>query len=415
MLRYSDHPIRSSGCEIRGYRLDLYSHRNERLKPPVFRDYCFFWGLIPLHNFVQHARKELPPERRNAMSFLDFYVGGSRLPYQAQSFGTWVTPLSATGLIDFTPALTPRLPELDASLEFDRLIQQWINFLVIENISKSTLPTYKSYLSKFWARVRASGVQIQSVAQLFDRASLIAGFQSFDQEQYSLKRSTKYVLHKFATYLVDEGLLNEEAAIEVLKINFRKKPETRRTVLGSDDIPDFVRSLETRSTNPHENITFSAIVFTMMHTGLRVTEACNLDLADVSLSNQEITVRYTKGGETRTVGINQKLLEVLIAYYRIRSEVIQISKTKDPGRFFVCWDGAPWNKDKIGRRMRHVSELIGKNITPHGLRATFATLAAESGKPAVFIRDALGHKHLSTTEIYLRTSERRMVEAMKEW
>lgn len=55
------------------------------------------------------------------------------------------------------------------------------------------------------------------------------------------------------------------------------------------------------------------------------------------------------------------------------------------------------------------------DINLHGLRRTFATVAANSGKPIRIISLALGHSDLKTTQGYLMTTQDEVVRGMQGW
>ncbi len=54
-------------------------------------------------------------------------------------------------------------------------------------------------------------------------------------------------------------------------------------------------------------------------------------------------------------------------------------------------------------------------ISPHGLRRKFATVAANSGKPINIISLALGHSDLKTTQRYLMTSQEEVIKKIQNW
>lgn len=64
----------------------------------------------------------------------------------------------------------------------------------------------------------------------------------------------------------------------------------------------------------------------------------------------------------------------------------------------------PLDKSVLLRRVKRLVKRAEFNINLHGLRRTFATIAANSGKPINIIPMALGHADLKTTQGYLMTS-----------
>jgi integrase len=150
----------------------------------------------------------------------------------------------------------------------------------------------------------------------------------------------------------------------------------------------------------------AAFVGCMLYAGLRVSEVCNLDRDDVDLDNGAIYIRRGKGGRPRAVGISSALRARLVDYLALRQQ---------GEKFFTQVHGQGYTRTSMAQRMIKLSRQTGFHVTCHGLRRTFATLAASQGRSVNSIRIALGHSKLDTTQAYLRTSEAEVVEAMKNW
>ena len=75
----------------------------------------------------------------------------------------------------------------------------------------------------------------------------------------------------------------------------------------------------------------------------------------------------------------------------------------------------PFNTATLLRKVKRLSKRVGVEINVHGLRRTFATVAANSGKPINIISLALGHADLKTTQGYLMTTQDEVVKEMQEW
>jgi site-specific recombinase XerD len=118
---------------------------------------------------------------------------------------------------------------------------------------------------------------------------------------------------------------------------------------------------------------------------------------------------WGKGRKERMVGIHPDLWAVLAPH-------IQAMK----GRPLDCpvlhrGAGKPWSKDMVYYRVRRWAETAGvEPFTPHQLRHTFATdlLEAEDPVDIRVVQEILGHERLSTTEIYLRVTDKRKTDAV---
>ena len=79
---------------------------------------------------------------------------------------------------------------------------------------------------------------------------------------------------------------------------------------------------------------------------------------------------------------------------------------------FLMQDGRPLTPHALSQRVRHYVKAaeIGKDGSCHLFRHTMATLMLENGADIRFIQVILGHKELSTTQIYTQVSIRKLKE-----
>lgn len=115
---------------------------------------------------------------------------------------------------------------------------------------------------------------------------------------------------------------------------------------------------------------------------------------------------HGKGGKDRKIGISKVLLSYLKPYHLARPAGFT---------YFLLAPGVPYDKRLLQKHVKAIADRLFVDVTCHGLRRTFATLAAGQGKSVNYIRIALGHSNLATTQAYLRTSETEVIEAMKGW
>jgi site-specific recombinase XerD len=152
-----------------------------------------------------------------------------------------------------------------------------------------------------------------------------------------------------------------------------------------------------------------AILGLLYGTGIRATECATLQEEDVDLENKCIRVTG-KGGHQRSVPLNARVLTVMKAYRQVRGEI-------DPKTsFFQSLRRKPMTRGAIYERVRKWSAVakIEKSMSPHRLRHTFATHLVKAGVGIVTIRDLLGHRQISSTQIYLHTTAHDLKEAVEK-
>jgi len=152
-----------------------------------------------------------------------------------------------------------------------------------------------------------------------------------------------------------------------------------------------------------------AIIELIYATGIRVTEACNVKVLDVS--NDFVKVDG-KGKKQRVVPIGKKALDA-IDYYLLNFR----KEKKDFEFLFVSNNYKKIDRITIWNRIKFYSKKasINKNISPHTLRHSFATHLLENGADLRLIQDMLGHEDISTTDRYTHISKAYLKKAFENF
>jgi integrase/recombinase XerD len=169
-----------------------------------------------------------------------------------------------------------------------------------------------------------------------------------------------------------------------------KQPRTLPVVLSPDEVACFFAAVR--------NIKHRAILMTAYAAGLRVSEVTRLQVSDIDSHRMVIRVRQGKGRKDRYVMLSPRLLEALRAYW----------KAVRPGD--ILFPGASPDRPittesikKVCQRAR-VAAGLGKPITAHTLRHSFATHLLEAGTDLRTIQVLLGHRSFSTTARYVHVA-----------
>lgn len=146
-----------------------------------------------------------------------------------------------------------------------------------------------------------------------------------------------------------------------------------------------------------------AILELLFTGGLRVSELCSLSLSDINLKHNAITI-HGKGNKERLIYLeNTEVILALNSYlYQRKNAGIDLP------HLFITKFGMMLSTQAVRNLVTKYTRLAGikKNITPHVFRHTFATLLLEEGVDIKYIQDFLGHSSISTTQIYLHTTNR---------
>lgn len=183
----------------------------------------------------------------------------------------------------------------------------------------------------------------------------------------------------------------------------RARPLTREEILA---IIDRTRGLRYR------------LLFALIYgSGLRVSEACHLQLGDIDFSNRRVYIKDGKGGRHRETVLPQMLHNRLQTYIAERRPIEWLF----PSRFTSYETDTLFPIVKATRPIspraaqyefdlaRNRLNLAGL-VTIHSLRHSFATHLVEYNMPLFSVQRLLGHRHLSTTLGYLSSMGRPVVE-----
>jgi len=158
------------------------------------------------------------------------------------------------------------------------------------------------------------------------------------------------------------------------------------------------------------------IVKLAVNTGLRVSELCGLRISDVKNGRirDELMVRkeIAKGKEERPIPLNRKAKEAIKG---ITSWNEGHHFKQDPtGKLLISQKGKGMTRQQVQTVIKKAREKAGLEIkaTPHSLRHSFATRVYERTKDIRVVQKLLGHKSITTTQIYADVTREKLKEAV---
>ncbi|MGT2686262.1 tyrosine recombinase XerS [Streptococcus porcinus] len=143
-----------------------------------------------------------------------------------------------------------------------------------------------------------------------------------------------------------------------------------------------------------------AIIALLLASGIRLSEAVNLDLKDVNLKMMVIEVTR-KGGKRDSVNVASFAKAYLEAYLEIRKKRYKAEK-QDQAFFLTEYRGIPNRIDasSIEKMVAKYSQNFKIRVTPHKLRHTLATRLYDATKSQVLVSHQLGHASTQVTDLY---------------
>jgi tyrosine recombinase XerC len=223
--------------------------------------------------------------------------------------------------------------------------------------------------------------------------------QNYERRSILRKLSS---LKAFFKWLEREGAITSNPALAVLA------PKSHR------DLPDVLElgEVEKMLALPDLSTPFGmrdrALLETLYATGMRVSECAELKLGEMDWRAGEVRVAGGKGAKDRVVLLGRHALTALKTYADdARPMLLQRRKnqlTAIPDRLWINSRGTGLSSHAVYMLVVGYARSAGidKNVTPHTLRHSFATHMLEGGADLRVVQELLGHKSLSSTQIYTR-------------
>ena len=148
--------------------------------------------------------------------------------------------------------------------------------------------------------------------------------------------------------------------------------------------------------------------------GLRISELRNIRLEQLHLDAGFVTV-IGKGNKERVVPVGRKAVEALNSYFAAGRPKLVTPRT--PAAVFLTKRGTAFNRVTLWLRIKKRASYagIGRNITPHMLRHSFATHMLEHGADLRVIQELLGHASITTTQVYTHVAGNRLREVHRKF
>ena len=290
-------------------------------------------------------------------------------------------------------------------------IDEYLEYLEIErNCSKLTIRDYRHYLKSFnnWFSENMKDKNIKDLDLATVRKYRVYLSNRTDAKNMTLKRITQnyYViaLRSFLRYL----LKNDVKTLEPSKIDLPKAESRSLKFLEKDQVDRLVMATDTSKV---DGLRDRAILELLFSTGLRVSELVSLNRDKINLDRREFGV-IGKGDKSRLVFVSDRSASSLEAYLKTREDVYNPLFIRYSGREILENRG-----EKMRLTARSVERIVKKYVrlaripvdaTVHTLRHSFATDLLTNGADIRSIQEMLGHKNISTTQIYTHITNKQL-------
>lgn len=276
-----------------------------------------------------------------------------------------------------------------------------------EDTAPTTIATYRKILHRWGRYLLAHNSHV-----------LQAGYHDVIRYQCSCldDQLASRTQHTYTTVL--KGFCAWLADNEYVPKNPASKIKTPRIALDAAEPPqmeDYRQLLAAIPTDDYLGFRDRAILLAFFATGLRITELCSLRVGQIDFEKRQFPI-VGKGSKRRMVFIHEFAARVVQEYIECWR-----SRLRGAGLTSSLWlssHGCPMTPNKVRDMMSRRRKLAGidsvniypsghvkSRLTPHHLRALFATELWRAGASLPVVQQLLGHESLETTRVYLGVSD----------
>ena len=288
--------------------------------------------------------------------------------------------------------------------DVDQLVDRFLRDLQRQETSPNTRRSYQLDLLHFaswFARTLGEGFSPEAVTPT-DVREYRGYLLHVEKRQPATVNRRLAALRCFFQWAKATGLVTELPTDDVKGV--ASSPRAPHW-LEKRDVDRLIRTVER-----HGNTRDLAIVLTLRHTGIRVSELSSVMLGDVESSERKgsLTVRSGKGGKFLVLPLNVDARQAITAYLKVRPTV-------SADHLFIGQRGQGISSRAVELLVTKYARLAGlDDVTPHTLRHSFGKHALDAGADLVSVSALLGHQRLETTAIYTTPSQRDLQKVVEK-
>lgn len=288
-----------------------------------------------------------------------------------------------------------------------RLIELFLDACIAENGSAEN--TVTSYRRDLLQAVEFYKKELKNVSEQ-DAETFVQYLSSHDYEPSSISRKLS-ALKDFYKFLLSEKIIEKNPFAE---IDSPKKHKPLPKFLTRQEIDDIINAAQKSDDLSHQR---TAVMLKLMYAcGLRVSELVTLPLNCLNASQNQLLVKG-KGSKERIIPIAESAMQSVLNWINLRKFMLG---RKDSRFLFPSLHAVSGHltRDGFYKNIKKLAMFAGiepSRVSPHVLRHSFATHLLDSHVDLRSVQAMLGHKDISTTQIYTHTTKTDLInEVLKK-
>jgi integrase/recombinase XerD len=289
-----------------------------------------------------------------------------------------------------------------ANKNYDLLIDQFADYLFLsDGLSKNTIESYRRDLVQLDTWLAHSKGPSLVTLDSTDLQGYFAHRITHDKASARTTARLTSTLKRFYQYALREKLLAVDPTATL------DSPKLQRGLPKSLTEADVEALLNAPNIETPLGLRDRAMLETLYAAGLRVTELVSVPLTNLSLNDNVIRVSG-KGSKERLVPIGQIAAEWLARY--LQEARAQILDGKISSDLFVANHGSAMSRQMFWNIIKRYAIIadIRQPISPHVVRHAFATHLINHGADLRVVQLLLGHRDITTTQIYTHVARERL-------
>ncbi len=291
-------------------------------------------------------------------------------------------------------------------------LELYIKYLKYEkNLSLNSINSYKKDILQLLNFLNGRGINKTSELNL-------RIFRDFLKSLDIYRYSNRTIIRKYSSYINFFRFLEINDYIDLQLTHAINPPRKRERFYSFMSVSEMEKLFEDLKAEKDSEIRDRAIIELFYATGARISEIENLVISDIDFKNKEVMITG-KGRKQRLAYLNQPAIFWIKRYLEVRWKMIY------PGRSGCLSDENlflnRFGKKLSSRSLRNIVKksvrkaAIGKNITPHSIRHSFATHLLQEGAGIREVQELLGHENITTTQIYSHLNIKKLKKDYKKF